>query len=373
MSRFRLGHRPALDGLRGIFILLVLAVHGGIPFMQGAALGVDCFFVLSGFLITCLLLQEWQHRGSISLKRFYMRRALRLLPALYFMLVVISLLTIGVLKGEGAVATARGVLLSFLYTSNWFPVLFTDYRIGVGLMSHSWSLALEEQFYLVWPVLLTGLLSLRLSRKQLIICTMVLPLGPPLWRFWLLSNGYSDANYFLGFYTRADALLVGCALGALASGGLLLPSVHAARFTRWLTVAGVAILTYLVVDPSSLSTRPGYYGSFALIGLCAAMVILHILVSPHGNLARLLSWKPLVQLGVVSYGVYLWHNPVFFLLSPGSAGWLNLPVQFARLAITSLIVAISYRYLEKPMLRIKNRLSEEAPETVLTPATGYNA
>src|SRR5438128_2606560 len=91
---FRLGHRPALDGLRGIFILLVLTVHGGVPFMQGAGLGVDGFFVLSGFLITCLLLQEWQQRGSISLRRFYIRRALRLLPALYALLVVVGLFTL---------------------------------------------------------------------------------------------------------------------------------------------------------------------------------------------------------------------------------------------------------------------------------------
>jgi peptidoglycan/LPS O-acetylase OafA/YrhL len=131
-------------------VLLVLAVHNGVPFMQGAGIGVDGFFVLSGFLITCLLLQEWQEHGSISLRRFYIRRALRLLPALYALLAVLSLITLVVLDGEGAIATWRGIVLSFLYSTNLVSVFFNDYQIGVGLMSHSWSLALEEQFYIVW-------------------------------------------------------------------------------------------------------------------------------------------------------------------------------------------------------------------------------
>jgi peptidoglycan/LPS O-acetylase OafA/YrhL len=369
---FRLGHRPALDGLRAIFILLVLTGHAGVPFMQGAALGVDGFFVLSGFLITCLLLQEWQQHGSISLKRFYTRRALRLLPALYVVLAVVSLITIFSLKGEGAVATGRGVLLSFFYSTNFVTAIYPDYDIGLGLMSHSWSLAVEEQFYLVWPILLIGLLSLRITGKKLAICTGLLILASPLWRFLLLSGGYSLANFYVGMNTRADALLTGCTLGVLASMGLVLPSERAARVTRWLLPLASIILAYLIVDPGWLRSLSGYYAVFPLVGLCAAVPILHLVVSPSGRLAQLLSWKPLVTLGVVSYGVYLWHNPVFLLFSTGSAGWLNIPMQLVRLVITAVVVFLSYRYIEKPMLRLKERFSGR-PRIEPSPAAASGA
>ncbi|MEO5951915.1 MAG: acyltransferase, partial [Chloroflexia bacterium] len=235
-AEFRLGYRPALDGLRGVFILFVLTVHGGVPFMQGAALGVDGFFALSGFLITTLLLQEWRQNGSISLKRFYIRRALRLWPALFVMLGVFGLLTLLAIRGEGATATWRGILLSSLYSSNLDTVIFKDYTIGLGLMSHTWSLALEEQFYLLWPIVLMGLLALRLRGKWLAVSIGALVFTAPLWRFLLLSGGRSTELFYVGMNTRADALLVGCTLGALAVGGFVMPSVKAARVTRWLTV-----------------------------------------------------------------------------------------------------------------------------------------
>jgi peptidoglycan/LPS O-acetylase OafA/YrhL len=363
---FRLGHRPELDGLRAIFILLVLGVHSGVPFMQGAGLGVDGFFVLSGFLITCLLMQEWQQRGSISLKRFYMRRALRLLPALFAMLAFVGLITLVALRGEGAVATGRGVMLSFLYVSNWVTIIFPDYNIGLGLLSHSWSLALEEQFYLVWPFLLIGLLALPIARKYLVICVGGLALLAPLVRVWIASD-FTEATFYLGMNTRADALLVGCFLGLLATGGFLLPSARAAAVTRWLLLAASAVLAYLIVEPLWfhgeqiwIRDLPAYSWAFALIALCFAAPIVHVLVSPRGRVVRILSWKPLAAIGVVSYGIYLWHNPLFMLLPTGPAGWLDLPVQFVRFAGTAALVTLSYRYIEQPALRIKDRLTSRS-------------
>jgi peptidoglycan/LPS O-acetylase OafA/YrhL len=360
-TRFRLGHRPELDGLRGVFILLVLTAHGGIPFMQGGGLGVDGFFVLSGFLITCLLLQEWQQHGSISLRRFYIRRALRLLPALYALLVMVGLFTLIYIRGEGAVATGRGILLSFLYSTNLAPLFFSDYQIGLGLMSHAWSLALEEQFYFVWPLLLIALLSLRQAKVQLLVWTGVLVAAVLLLRGWLVISGAPGAREYLGINIRAEVLLIGCALGVLAAGGMILPSIRAARLTRCLAMVGIGVLTYLVVDPTWLTTLSAYYLAPLLSGLCWAATLGHLVVSPHGRLARLLSWRPLVQVGIVSYGIYLWHNPIFHLAHTGQAGWLDLPVQLARLAVTAALVVLSYRYLERPMLRIKDRFSGRAP------------
>jgi peptidoglycan/LPS O-acetylase OafA/YrhL len=337
--------------------------------MQGASVGVDGFFVLSGFLITCLLLQEWQQRGAISLKRFYVRRALRLLPALYVMLALLCIIALVSLKGVGAIATWRGIVLSFMYSTNLVSLFFNDYYIGVGLMSHGWSLALEEQFYFVWPVLLIGLLSLRLTTKQLVACIGVLIAAAPLWRFWILSNGHAP---ILALYTRADVLLAGCALGVLTARGVLVPSRSAARFTRFLVLAGIALLVYQTSDPTWPSNISAEYRLIlfqTLLALGPAALILHLVVSPQGRLARLLSWKPLVQVGIVSYGIYLWHNPVFFLVSPGSAGWLDLPVQIARLAITAVFVTLSYRYIERPALRIKERFSTASRSAVVEPRT----
>lgn len=339
--------------------------------MQGAALGVDGFFALSGFLITTLLLQEWRQNGSISLKRFYIRRALRLLPALYAMLAVFGILTIIAIRGEGAIATWRGILLSFFYSGNLDTVIFQDYTMGLGLMSHTWSLALEEQFYLLWPILLIGLLSLRMSSKRLAVCIGGLVLVAPLWRFLLMRGGNSTELYFLGMNTRTDALLVGCTLGALAVGGLVVPSVKAARVTRWLALLGTAVLGYLILDDFWLHEILSYYGMFTAIALCAGALILHLLVSPQGRMAQLLSWKPLVQIGVVSYGVYLWHNPIFHLVRTGSAGWADLPVQFVRLAITAALVVLSYRYLEKPMLSLKERFAGKVEARPQPPVGSY--
>ena len=369
-TRFRLGHRPALDGLRGIFVLLVLAVHSGVPFMQGAGIGVDGFFVLSGFLITCLLLQEWQEHGSISLRRFYIRRALRLLPALYALLAVLSVITLVSLDGEGATATWRGIVLSFLYSTNLVSVFFNDYQIGVGLMSHSWSLALEEQFYVVWPALLIALLSLRLTTKQMIACIGVLVAAAPLWRLWILNSGGAA---YLAVNTRMDVLLVGCALGVLAAGGVIRPSESAARWTRWIAAAGTGLLLYFIISPGwSSNLSPEYQLSLfqALLALGPAALILHLVVSPEGQIAKLLSWKPLVQVGIVSYGIYLWHNPVFFLVSSGTPGWSDLPTEIARLAITAVLVVLSYRYIERPMLRMKERFSTPAAISLRTPRIG---
>jgi peptidoglycan/LPS O-acetylase OafA/YrhL len=189
----------------------------------------------------------------------------------------------------------------------------------------------------------------------------------PLWRILLLSGDHSAELFNVGMNTRADALLMGCMLGALAVGGFVSPSVKVARVTRWLTVVGMAVLGFLVVDDFWLHDLLSYYGIFTVIGLCAGTFILHLLVSPQGRIAQMLSWKPLVQLGVVSYGVYLWHNPVFHLLKPGPAGWLDLPVQAARLLVMVALVILCYKYVEQPMLRLKEWFAGKV-EVVIKPA-----
>jgi peptidoglycan/LPS O-acetylase OafA/YrhL len=143
--------------------------------------------------------------------------------------------------------------------------------------------------------------------------------------------------------------------------------------TRWLALLGTGVLTFLVIDSSVSRSLLLYYGLYTLIALCVVAILAHLLVSPQGRMARLLSWKPLVQLGAVSYGIYLWHNPVFHLVSTGSVGWLNWPVQLIRLVATAVLVALSYRYIEKPALHLKERFSGSAPVVPPLPAAPYVA
>ena len=172
---FRLGYRPALDGMRGIAILAVLAVHThhifGSSILRGGNVGVDIFFVLSGFLITALLLEEWQSKGAISLKGFYWRRVLRLVPALLILLVSLYFFADIFLPIGEAGATTRSIPVAFLYASD-FGLAFFQLRLGA--LQHTWSLAIEEHFYLVWPLFLVAALKLGASRRRLVVIALSL-------------------------------------------------------------------------------------------------------------------------------------------------------------------------------------------------------
>jgi len=168
---FRLGYRPALDGIRGAAVLAVMLFHFGAPFDQGGFLGVDAFFVLSGFLITALLIEEWSRTGGIAFRRFYTRRALRLLPALFAMLLLVTVVVALIAPRDVQEATWRGTVVTLLYAANWQKVFSSQ---SVGLLGHTWSLSIEEQFYVLWPPLLLLLLRHRLSLHWLTLVAAVL-------------------------------------------------------------------------------------------------------------------------------------------------------------------------------------------------------
>src|ERR1044071_207656 len=175
-SAFMLGHRRSLDGVRGVAVLAVLAVHtnhlGGASLLPGGSLGVDIFFVLSGFLITGLLIEEWSRSGSISLADFYRRRALRLVPALALMLLTLACVSAAVLSAPEAEQTLRALPTAFLYLTDF--AISLDGRAALGALRHTWSLAVEEQFYLLWPPLLLVALRARLSGRAIAMLTLTL-------------------------------------------------------------------------------------------------------------------------------------------------------------------------------------------------------
>ncbi|HET7270741.1 MAG TPA: acyltransferase, partial [Rubrobacter sp.] len=372
----RLSYRPGLDGLRALAVIAVLLYHADLAWIPGGFLGVEVFFVISGYLITALLLAEWRQRGSIDLKTFWMRRARRLLPALYVLLVATLAFAVVFLPGE--VAGLRGdVLAAFGYVTNWYLIFGQEsYFESVGrpsLLQHLWSLAVEEQFYLIWPPILAlglGLGATRLRRRRVLTIALVGATVSAAVMAILYVPGVDPSRIYYGTDTRATGLLFGAALAFFWSPGERYRPAEArhhrladrGRFRRrwgWtapllLDVLGVAALGALVWFCLHLGEfQPFLYrGGFALVALTTAAAIMAV-VHPYTSIgSRVLGSAPLRWVGVRSYGIYLWHWPVFMVTRPELdvpiEGW---PLLALRLTVTVALAHLSYRYIETPVRR----------------------
>jgi len=349
-------YQPALDGLRALAVAAVLLYHGQVGWVPGGFLGVDLFFVLSGYLITTLLLAEWEGRGGIDLKGFWARRARRLLPALFLMLAAVA--AYGALLAPAATrARLRWDGLATLgYAANWrFAISHLPYFAQFGdpsPLTHMWSLGIEEQYYLLWPLLLLGLLGLAGRRARRGLPTPLLglvllgALGSALLMALLYQPGTDPSRVYYGTDTRAQALLLGGALAiALARLGRPLPRVLADS----LGVAGLGGLAALMLRVPDTATWL-YRGGFALAAVAAAGAIVAA-VQPEGDgrVRELLSLAPLPAIGRISYGLYLWHWPVDVALSPERTRLGPVPLLAVRLAATFALALLSYFLLEQPI------------------------
>jgi peptidoglycan/LPS O-acetylase OafA/YrhL len=363
----RLGYRPALDGVRGLAIAIVVAFHAfGWP--GGGTLGVDLFFVLSGFLITTLLLEEHGGTGSINVRGFYGRRARRLLPALFAMLAALLLLAVAtaVLAASFPSRLVFGVGAALTYTSN--VVVATDPSAMPAALLHLWSLAAEEQFYILWPLLLVALM--RVGHVRLVGRVLVALLAlAVLYRLQLLVSGASVDRLYYGPDTHADSLLVGCLFGCWFASGRL-PSIVSSDRARKVSIALALILigasaVFIESIPSRLAyglqlLPTGFAVVAAIFVVCAAM--------GDSAVARALSVGPLVFLGRISYALYLWHLPLLVALAGVDRDFgLRSGVAVA----AALGVAIASRYfVELPFLTRRPVPGVEKPEaaTAATPA-----
>jgi len=352
LANNRPAHLPGLDGLRAVAVLTVMIFHAWPAALTGGMIGVDLFFVLSGFLISLLLVEEFQRNDAISFRRFYLRRCLRLLPAFLVMLLVFLVYCLLNFEGRALQRYLQSVALAVTYTSNWARAFSLNPVEGLG---HTWSLAMEEQFYLFWPILLLGLLRLGGGPRRLVAGVLLLALASWGWRVWLAWHGAGADRLYNGLDTRLDALMVGCALG-IAQGYGLLGHLYRPLAGRLLGVAAVPAILYLVVVANYahywLDMRL-YYWMLALVELSAACLLLNVLCHRGGWVERVLSLQPLAWLGSISYGLYLWHFPIYvFMRDAGASPWRVLLL--GSLA-TLLLACLSYYLLERPFLRLKQR------------------
>ncbi len=344
---------PGLDGLRGLAVIAVVAFHA--DRLRGGFLGVDLFFVLSGFLITSLLLAEHGSTGHIGLRAFWGRRARRLLPALLVVLTAVLVVTLLVGDARDLARLRADGLATLFYVANWEAIRSgADYWAHFGSPSplrHTWSLGIEEQFYLLFPLVAVGLLVLLGRRRPALglgaACAVLAAISVGLLVHGELA-GVDRSRLYLGTDTRMASILIGaglaCAIGAVGH-------VPAGRPRRLLeAVAAVAlvglVVSWFVVDGQQ---RFVYAGGLALLALGAAAVIAAVTHPDPGPVHRVLAWRPLVAVGLVSYGLYLWHWPVFVFLDRRRVGLDGLPLLAVQLAVTAALTVASYHLVEQPI------------------------
>lgn len=350
-------YMPALDGIRALAIIGVLIFHGNPSWLPGGYLGVDVFFVLSGFLISSIIFFEVERSGKLDFKRFYIRRARRLLPALFAVLFASSLLAL--FFAQDAVAKLReDIIASLFYVTNWWNIASDQsYFEAMGrapMLQHLWSLAVEEQFYLLWPVVLIiaykwrGRLGVR--RVALIGALASTALMFVLSLAMDMPGGNDPSRLYFGTDTHAMGLLLGAALATVWRPQHL-PKQLPAQPKMLLSLIGlgaiglIALFYFTATEDSWFMYRGGF-----LIFAGITAVLIAVSTHPAVRSSRILSTQPLKYIGQRSYGIYLWHWPIFVVLRPGiDIGLEGLPAFALQLSLTLVCAELSYRFIEQPI------------------------
>lgn len=367
VSHRRLAYLAPLDGVRAFAVVAVMMYHGGISFMTGGFMGVDVFFVLSGFLITSLLVGEFRESLTIKLGAFWARRARRLLPALFLMLLFVAFFA-SVIVPKGTYGALRlDALSTLLYVSNWHFILvnsnYFNETAAASPLLHTWSLAVEEQFYLVWPLVVLGVLHFTKSLRALFALCCAAAVGSALWMYVLFDGAASTNRVYLGTDTRSQCLFIGCALAV----GLVLMTQHshaegrlrrgelwrpAGRRGRWLCasagVAGAVGAGVIWVRTNQTTPFP-YRGGFFLIGIATAAVILSAVGAPRSVVPRFLALPPVRYVGQISYGLYIWHWPLFIWIDHARTGLSGAALFGARVLVTFAVSVASFHLVERPI------------------------
>ena len=362
MSNNKSKYLPSIDSLRALAVLAVIIYHVDVNYLPGGFLGVDLFFVLSGYLISSLIIKEYRKTGSLNLYNFYIRRARRLLPAVYLMITVG--LVVMVLFNEVLLRKSHlDAIFGYIYSSNWWYIFHKlDYFDSFGAQSpfkHLWSLAIEEQFYMIFPLLFLLVNRKKKSKdgtyklnKNFLYVVLGLILVSLIAHILLFDINNISRIYF-GTDTRAFSLLVGVVGAILYPMERLHAKVTPQQNMIYSVVSLVAIATLITVMIYTSEYNTWLYrGGFLLVAILGLIVIISS-GKQHTLMSRLLSFKPVVFIGKISYSLYLWHFPVLVLTTPVSEiGNPNIYFVILRVILTFVVAIVSYVFVETPIRKL---------------------
>ena len=362
MSNNKSKYLPSIDSLRALAVLAVIIYHVDVNYLPGGFLGVDLFFVLSGYLISSLIIKEYRKTGSLNLYNFYIRRARRLLPAVYFMITVG--LVVMVLFNEVLLRKSHlDAIFGYIYSSNWWYIFHKlDYFDSFGAQSpfkHLWSLAIEEQFYMIFPLLFLLINRKKKSKdgtyklnKNFLYVVLGLILVSLIAHILLFDINNISRIYF-GTDTRAFSLLIGVVGAILYPMEKLHAKVTPQQNIMYSVVSLVSIATLITVMIYTSEYNTWLYrGGFLLVAILGLIVIISS-GKQHTLMSRLLSFKPVVFIGKISYSLYLWHFPVLVLTTPVSEiGNPNIIFVILRVILTFALATASYVFVETPIRKL---------------------
>lgn len=332
----------------------VIAYHLNIPFAAGGFLGVTVFFVLSGFLITSLLAWEWEHSQTIDLKHFWIRRAKRLLPAMFLVLIALNIF-IPLFQPELVKNLHKDTIAAIFYYSNWHYIFrdlsyFESFGI-TSLLTHFWSLAIEEQFYIIWaPVILCSFKWIK-NRKILFFLIMIgagLSAG---WMIMMYEPHLDPSRAYYGTDTRLFSLLIGSGFALLLPRQTL--TTHVSKAGIWAlemtAIIGLLVFLLMVVYTNQYDSFV-YRGGMVVLSITTALLTLSLAVPSTFWVKKILEWRPLKWIGIRSYGIYLWHYPVIMLMNSSvNTGRINYVKITFEIALTFILASLSYTFIEKPI------------------------
>ncbi len=359
-------HWAPLDGIRGSALLFMLAYHLDRSEPKSGFFSIDMFFVLSGFLITSLLVGEREKSGLIHFGNFYARRALRLLPALFELLVLVLVLSLIFGNRVESHQTLTSIPYTLFYIANWHQVY--GYLGSLGMLDHTWSLSLEEQFYFIWPITLVGLLTVfKNNRRLLAIGLMCASVGDMIYRYVLVWDNHSFPSGFLRVYyatdTHCDGLLMGCGMALLLASRTKPASDLARKLSKASACVGVVVLAVVMFafNPFIVSS---YANGIPIAVFSVAAIIWNLVTDPVRWIAAILGSKPFVFLGKRSYGFYLLHWPIYILIT-SYWGIHRNRCDLTELVLTFIAGTLSYKYIEEPFLRrkVKFQRTEALPKS----------